>query len=181
MAHGVVKWFNNSKGFGFITQENGEDVFVHFSAVDGEGFKTLAEGEVVSFNVVSGPKGPEAAHVTTPAGVRPRRKKRVNRPYFGFERRKSERQDNGIAFVKFGSVKVKVNILDGGERHYIHAGQIALERAIGAIIHPRVNIEVAKDIPLYRADPAHHGKIIREINGKVDVGTFVNGKFHASR
>ena len=63
MANGVVKWFNNSKGFGFITQENGEDVFVHFSAIQGDGFKSLAEGEAVSFDVVNGPKGLQAANV----------------------------------------------------------------------------------------------------------------------
>jgi CspA family cold shock protein len=63
MAKGVVKWFNDSKGFGFIEQENGEDVFVHFSSIQGEGFKTLAEGEAVSFDVVQGAKGPQAANV----------------------------------------------------------------------------------------------------------------------
>jgi cold shock protein len=63
MANGVVKWFNNSKGFGFITQENGEDVFVHFSAISGEGFKSLNEGDKVTFEVVKGPKGLQAANV----------------------------------------------------------------------------------------------------------------------
>lgn len=63
MANGVVKWFNDSKGFGFIEQENGEDVFVHFSSIQGEGFKTLAEGQAVSFDVVQGAKGPQAANV----------------------------------------------------------------------------------------------------------------------
>jgi CspA family cold shock protein len=63
MANGVVKWFNNSKGFGFITQENGEDVFVHFSAITGEGFKSLNEGDKVTFEVVKGPKGLQAANV----------------------------------------------------------------------------------------------------------------------
>ncbi|SNB48063.1 cold-shock DNA-binding protein family [Geobacter sp. DSM 9736] len=63
MADGVVKWFNDSKGFGFIEQENGEDVFVHFSSIQGDGFKTLAEGQAVTFDVVQGAKGPQAANV----------------------------------------------------------------------------------------------------------------------
>lgn len=64
MAKGVVKWFNDSKGFGFIEQENGEDVFVHFSSIQGDGFKSLNEGQAVSFDVVQGAKGPQAANVT---------------------------------------------------------------------------------------------------------------------
>lgn len=60
---GTVKWFNERKGFGFITKEDGEDVFVHFSAITGEGFKTLKEGEVVEFAVTSGPKGLQAEDV----------------------------------------------------------------------------------------------------------------------
>ncbi len=63
MANGTVKWFNDSKGFGFITQENGDDVFVHHSAITGEGFKSLAEGDKVTFDVVKGPKGLQAANV----------------------------------------------------------------------------------------------------------------------
>jgi len=63
MANGTVKWFNDSKGFGFIQQENGEDVFVHFSAIQGDGFKSLAEGQPVSFEIVQGPKGLQAANV----------------------------------------------------------------------------------------------------------------------
>lgn len=64
MAQGVVKWFNDSKGFGFIEQENGADVFVHFSSITGEGFKTLTEGQAVTFDVVQGAKGLQAANVT---------------------------------------------------------------------------------------------------------------------
>jgi CspA family cold shock protein len=64
MAEGTVKWFNDAKGFGFIEQDNGPDVFVHFSAIGGEGFKSLAEGERVNFDVVEGEKGPQASNVT---------------------------------------------------------------------------------------------------------------------
>ena len=63
MSHGTVKWFNDSKGYGFITTDEGKDVFVHFSAISGEGFKSLAEGQKVSFAVVDGEKGPQAANV----------------------------------------------------------------------------------------------------------------------
>src|SRR5262249_19769715 len=61
MAHGTVKWFNDAKGFGFITQEGGEDVFVHFSAIQAQGFKSLAEGDRVEFEVTRGPKGLQPA------------------------------------------------------------------------------------------------------------------------
>ncbi len=64
MLKGTVKWFNESKGFGFIEQEEGKDVFVHYSAINGSGFKTLNEGDKVQFEIVDGPKGPAAANVT---------------------------------------------------------------------------------------------------------------------
>ena len=63
MAEGKVKWFNNSKGYGFIEQEGGNDVFVHFSAISGTGYKSLEEGQQVEFDITQGPKGPQAANV----------------------------------------------------------------------------------------------------------------------
>ena len=64
MAEGKVKWFNEKKGFGFIENDEGGDVFVHFSAIQGEGFKTLSEGQPVTFDVIQGEKGPQAANVS---------------------------------------------------------------------------------------------------------------------
>ncbi|CAH2715565.1 MULTISPECIES: cold-shock protein CspD [Bacillaceae] len=63
MQNGKVKWFNNEKGFGFIEVEGGDDVFVHFSAIQGDGFKSLEEGQEVSFEIVEGNRGPQAANV----------------------------------------------------------------------------------------------------------------------
>lgn len=63
MARGTVKWFNEAKGFGFIAQEGGADVFVHFSAIEGDGFRTLLEGEAVEFDIQQDPRGPKAIHV----------------------------------------------------------------------------------------------------------------------
>ena len=63
MAKGTVKWFNDSKGFGFVTSEDGTDAFVHHSDIQGEGFKSLAEGDAVEFEMAEGPKGPKAINV----------------------------------------------------------------------------------------------------------------------
>ena len=63
MEHGTVKWFNAEKGYGFITREDGSDVFVHFSAIQGEGYKTLEEGQAVTFEVVDSDRGPQAVNV----------------------------------------------------------------------------------------------------------------------
>jgi CspA family cold shock protein len=63
VAKGTVKWFNEAKGFGFITSDDGGDVFVHYSAIEGNGFRSLAEGQEVTFDIVDGPKGPKAANV----------------------------------------------------------------------------------------------------------------------
>ncbi len=64
MSTGTVKWFNGSKGFGFITPENGDDVFVHFSAITGDGYKSLEEGDEVEFEITEGQKGPQATNVS---------------------------------------------------------------------------------------------------------------------
>ncbi len=64
MQNGQVKWFNNEKGFGFIEVEGGDDVFVHFTAIEGDGYKSLEEGQEVSFEIVEGNRGPQAANVT---------------------------------------------------------------------------------------------------------------------
>ncbi len=63
-TQGTVKWFNDAKGYGFIQRQDGADVFVHFSAIQGSGFRTLSEGQAVDFDVVDGPKGQQAANVT---------------------------------------------------------------------------------------------------------------------
>jgi CspA family cold shock protein len=64
-THGTVKWFSNEKGYGFISRPDGEDVFVHFSAIQMDGFRTLTEGQEVEFDIVDGPKGKQAANVRT--------------------------------------------------------------------------------------------------------------------
>lgn len=63
-GRGKVKWFNDAKGYGFIEQENGQDVFIHYSAIQGEGYKSLREGQEVVFDIIQGAKGPQAANVT---------------------------------------------------------------------------------------------------------------------
>ncbi len=63
-AQGHVKWFNDAKGYGFIARESGPDVFVHYSAIEGDGFRSLAEGQAVQFEITEGPKGLQASHVT---------------------------------------------------------------------------------------------------------------------
>jgi CspA family cold shock protein len=65
---GVVKWFNNSKGYGFIGRDNGPDIFVHYSGVVGDGYRTLQEGDEIEFEIVEGPKGPQAANVRQASG-----------------------------------------------------------------------------------------------------------------
>ncbi len=65
MVEGTVKWFNESKGFGFISREDGSDVFVHYSSIQGNGYKSVAEGDRVSFEIEDGPKGPKAINVST--------------------------------------------------------------------------------------------------------------------
>ena len=69
MPAGTVKWFNDAKGYGFISQENGDDVFVHFAAIQGDGFKSLQEGDSVDFEIQQGPKGLQAANVTKTGGA----------------------------------------------------------------------------------------------------------------
>ena len=64
MINGKVKWFSNQKGYGFIQTDDGKDIFVHFSAIESEGFKTLGQGQEVEFEISDGPKGPQAANVT---------------------------------------------------------------------------------------------------------------------
>ena len=67
-VQGTVKWFNNSKGYGFIGRDDGPDVFVHYSAIAGDGYRTLQEGDIVEFEIVQGPKGPQAANVSKASG-----------------------------------------------------------------------------------------------------------------
>ena len=80
MNTGTVKWFNEAKGFGFITQEGGEDVFVHFSAIEGDGFKTLADGDRVEFGGTQGPTGLSAANVRNISRPHHATKRRLGKP-----------------------------------------------------------------------------------------------------
>jgi cold shock protein len=66
---GIVKWFNNAKGYGFIGRDNGADVFVHYSAISSDGYKSLQEGDEVEFEIAQGPKGPQASNVTKPVSA----------------------------------------------------------------------------------------------------------------
>jgi CspA family cold shock protein len=75
MAEGTVKWFNSRKGYGFIASTDGNDVFVHYSSISGDGYKTLAEGDSVSFDVVQGEKGPRAENVIPSSAVKAKAKK----------------------------------------------------------------------------------------------------------
>jgi CspA family cold shock protein len=68
-VQGQIKWFNNSKGYGFIGREDGPDVFVHYSGIVGEGFRTLSEGDRVQFDIVEGPKGPQAENVVPASNI----------------------------------------------------------------------------------------------------------------
>ncbi len=79
MPKGTVKWFSNQKGYGFITPENGKDVFVHFSAIQGDGYKSLNEGDQVEFEITQGPKGEQAVNVTRIGGGNPQRSSKSGR------------------------------------------------------------------------------------------------------
>ena len=82
-VEGTVKWFNESKGFGFISQENGPDVFAHFSAIVGSGFKTLAEGQKVEFTITQGQKGPQAADIVACSHSNEQKRQTSILPFFG--------------------------------------------------------------------------------------------------
>jgi len=74
MSEGTVKWFNSRKGYGFIATADGTDVFVHYSSISSDGYKTLAEGDAVSFDIVQGEKGPRAENVAPPSAAKPETK-----------------------------------------------------------------------------------------------------------
>jgi len=91
------------------------------------------------------------------------------------------KEDYTATRVCFGSVQVEVRVPKSGEERNIKVGQTALARALGSIFKPGIKLDVAKGVPLFHADPSHPGKIVREVNGKRDVGTFISGKFKVSR
>ena len=101
MATGTVKWFNDSKGFGFITPEaGGEDLFAHFSAIQGSGFKTLAEGQRVTFDVTTGPKGLQASNIRAADEPSPR-------PRAWLEGRLKARRESGLLLYGAGKIAVR--------------------------------------------------------------------------
>jgi CspA family cold shock protein len=104
MEKGTVKWFNGAKGFGFITRQNGEDVFVHFKAIRGDGYRTLNEGDQVQFDVQQGPKGLQAANVEK-VWVRPYDTTPVRSSHLGFSFSVAHERGKSVAYEqRYGKV-----------------------------------------------------------------------------